>query len=290
MANRPEWIDARKYPFDRNDFTTEYGSMHYIDEGRGQPLLFLHGNPTWSFLYRRWIVALSDSYRCIAPDYLGFGLSDKPHPFSYLPEDHAILITQFIRHLNLSDIVLVLHDWGGPIGLWFAVHSPADVSSLILMNTWMWPLNGQLRFELFSRGFGGSPGKQIIQQYNILTRHLMRFGVGVPANFHPDDHQHYIEPLRPPGAGKGCWVFPRALRTSRKWLSDLWDQRGKLARLPAFICWGMRDVMFRISGLRMWKNILHNPRVKTLERCGHFVPEEIDSRIFPEIKNFLATQ
>ncbi len=262
--------------------------MHYVDVGRGRPLLFLHGNPTWSFLYRYWLLKLSQSYRCIAPDYLGFGLSEKPESFSYEPEDHASVISEFIQYLHLSDITLVLHDWGGPIGLSYALNHPCQVSSLVLMNTWMWPLNGSLRFELFSRGIGGPPGKQIIERYNIVTRLLMRFGIGFPKNLHPEDHQHYIQPLRIPGTRKGCWMFPRALRTSREWLLELWKRRTALEHLPALICWGMRDVMFRVYDLRVWQKILNNPTVVKLDSCGHFVPEEIKSSAITEVKNFLA--
>ncbi|NBC18401.1 MAG: alpha/beta fold hydrolase, partial [Bacteroidetes bacterium] len=90
--------------------------MHYVDEGDGPPVLMLHGNPTWSFLYRHLVRGLSDRYRCVAPDYLGFGLSDKPPGWTYRPVDHARHIAHLIDTLALRDLTLVVQDWGGPIG------------------------------------------------------------------------------------------------------------------------------------------------------------------------------
>jgi haloalkane dehalogenase len=110
------WIDRNEYPFASHYFETPAGKLHYVDEGKGQPVVMLHGNPTWSFLYRNLIKQLSPHYRCIAPDHIGFGLSDKPVDWSYLPEEHAKNLAALIEHLGLKDITLVVGDWGGPIG------------------------------------------------------------------------------------------------------------------------------------------------------------------------------
>jgi haloalkane dehalogenase len=112
-----EWLDRGEYPFRSRYVKTQYGDIHYVDEGAGKVVLFVHGNPTWSFMYRHLIQGLSEHYRCVAPDHIGFGLSDKPRDAAYLPQFHAENLTAFIETLGLKDITLVIHDWGGPIGM-----------------------------------------------------------------------------------------------------------------------------------------------------------------------------
>ena len=101
------------YPFE----SRWLGGVHYVDEGAGRPILMCHGNPTWSFLYRDVIKPLRGEFRCIALDYPGFGLSERPSGYGYRPADHAKIVTKLIRELDLSDLIVMGHDWGGPIGL-----------------------------------------------------------------------------------------------------------------------------------------------------------------------------
>ncbi|WP_375335526.1 alpha/beta fold hydrolase [Halorussus sp. MSC15.2] len=138
---RPDWLDRTRYPFDANWLDLPEGRVHYADEGEGRPVVMLHGNPTWSFLYRHLLGGLSDEYRCVVPDLLGFGLSEKPSPssFSYRPADHARVVERLFDALDLQDAVVVGHDWGGPLGLDYATRNPDAVSEIVLMNTWMWP-------------------------------------------------------------------------------------------------------------------------------------------------------
>jgi haloalkane dehalogenase len=112
----PEWLDTAQYPFESKYFRVSAGAMHYVDEGHGDPVVFVHGNPDWSFSYRKQIKALSGSHRCIAVDHIGFGLSDKPEHWSYLPKDHAQNFSEFMESLDLHNVTLVVNDWGGPIG------------------------------------------------------------------------------------------------------------------------------------------------------------------------------
>lgn len=121
-----QWIDREEYPFKSNFLQLEMGKMHYIDEGRGPPIVMVHGNPTWSFLYRHLVKGLSKKYRCIAIDHIGFGLSDKPMEWSYLPEEHAKNLNVLIEKLDLKDITLIVQDWGGPIGLSYAISKHAN--------------------------------------------------------------------------------------------------------------------------------------------------------------------
>ena len=109
--------DENVYPFESRWFDSSAGRVHYIDEGTGPPIVFCHGSPTWSFLYRKVVAGLRDRYRCIAVDYLGFGLSERPQNFGYRISEHTTILGELIDHLQLDGFVLMGQDWGGPIGL-----------------------------------------------------------------------------------------------------------------------------------------------------------------------------
>ena len=115
------WLNEQEYPFKPHYFDVGPGRIHYVDEGSGETVVMVHGSPVWSFIYRHLIKGLQANYRCIALDHLGFGLSDKPQKWIYTPEAHSDNLTKLIEHLQLKDITLVVHDFGGPIGLHYAI-------------------------------------------------------------------------------------------------------------------------------------------------------------------------
>jgi haloalkane dehalogenase len=114
--------------------------VHYVDEGSGPVIMFFHGNPTWSFRYRYVIIGLRDQFRCIAVDYLGFGLSDRPSGFGYTPEEHAQVVGDLVDHLDLDGYLTMGQDWGGPISMAVATTRADRVRGVILGNTWFWPV------------------------------------------------------------------------------------------------------------------------------------------------------
>ncbi|MDQ2997301.1 MAG: alpha/beta fold hydrolase, partial [Chloroflexota bacterium] len=123
------------YPFVQRWLDLPHGRMHYLDEGQGPPVIMLHGNPTWSFYYRRLISALRERHRVIVPDHLGCGLSDKPQDYAYRLTDHIDNLGQLVRHLGLAQADLVLHDWGGAIGMGLAVQRALHVRRIVVLNT-----------------------------------------------------------------------------------------------------------------------------------------------------------
>ena len=133
------------FPFESRYFQSSVGRVHYVDEGAGRPILMCHGNPTWSFLYRHVILALRDSFRCVAVDYPGFGLSERPPGYGYTAAEHAAVVTELVRELDLTDAIVMGHDWGGPIGLSAATTDPDRFTGIVLGNTWFWPLDGRGR-------------------------------------------------------------------------------------------------------------------------------------------------
>ena len=139
----PAWLDTTAYPFAHHYAALPAGRMHYVDEGRGEPILFVHGTPTWSFEFRHLIRALCPTHRCLAPDHLGFGLSERPDGFGYRPDDHAANLEAFVEQLQLDRFTLVVHDFGGPIGLPLALRRPERVRRLVVLNSWMWSFDGE---------------------------------------------------------------------------------------------------------------------------------------------------
>lgn len=132
-----------RYPFASRWLDGGPGRMHYLDEGRGRPILLLHGNPTWSFLYRKLIPPLAaGGLRCVAPDSFGFGLSAHPDGFGYTAAEQAAAILELVTRLDLGDLLLMGQDWGGPLALWVAAQAPERVAGVVLGNTFGWPMAG----------------------------------------------------------------------------------------------------------------------------------------------------
>ena len=150
---RPTWVSDEMFPFQSKFFKTPAGhTMHYIDEGKGEPIAFIHGNPSWSFEFRHLVKGLRSEFRCIAPDHIGFGLSShSSRREDHRPQAHAAAFKSLIDHLELRDITLYMADWGGPIGLDFARSCPGRVKRIVIANTWCWPVSRDPHFVLFSR-------------------------------------------------------------------------------------------------------------------------------------------
>lgn len=285
----PPWLDREMYPFDSHYVDLGPGRMHYVDEGEGRPVLMLHGDPTWSFLYRHLIDGLSAEYRCIAPDYFGFGLSQKPRYWSYRPEDHARTIEAFIEELELEDVTLVVHDWGGPIGLSYAEHNPENVHSLVITNTLVWPVDDEWRFRLYSNLLGGPIGRFFGKRYNFYADRAVSMGFADRSRLTDSIKRHYLEPLADPQDRRGTWTFARAITDSSPWLADLWRNRSALTDIPALICWGMADRLVGSDALRTWQALYPDARTITYPAAGHLLQEEVGGQLTDEIGNFLGS-
>ncbi len=284
-----DWIDRNEYPFASHYFQTVAGKLHYVDEGSGEPVVMLHGNPAWSFLYRRLIKQLRGQYRCIAPDHIGFGLSDKPFDWSYLPEQHAQNLAALIDHLGLKDITLVVNDWGGPIGMHYAVTHPANVKRLVVLNTWAWPANDDFHFTSFSAFMGGPIGRMLIQKRNFFAGTFMRAAFGDKSKLSKAAHEHYLRALPTAESRKGCYVFPKQIIASSTWLAEIWGRIAVLKDKPTLFVWGMKDVAFREKELQRWQSALPNSRTVRLPTVGHFVAEEAPEELGQAVTAFLSS-
>ncbi len=183
--------------------------IHYIDEGTGDTLLLLHGNPSWSFLYRKMVPALRDSFRCIALDYPGYGMSGVPDGYGFTPAEHSAVLGRFVDQLALSDLTIMVQDWGGPIGLGLAGRRPDLVRALIIGNTFAWPLNGNWRIETFSWVMGGPVGMRLTRAFNFVPRFFLRRGLAHHVG--PDVISLYLAPWRDPARRKAAVIAPRQL-------------------------------------------------------------------------------
>ena len=282
-----DWINRQEYPFESHTFDVPAGRLHYVDEGSGPPIVMVHGNPTWSYLYRHLIKRLRSEYRCVALDHLGFGLSDKPQDWSYLPADHAANLTTLIEGLGLRNITLVVQDWGGPIGLSYAVAHPENVARLIIMNTWAWPVNRDPYYIAFSGFVGGPIGRLLIRRYNFFAKTIMRQAFGDKRKLTAAAHEQYLAALATPEDRKGCYVFPRQIIGSTPWLGRLWDNIATLKGKPKLIVWGMKDIAFREKELKRWEATCPEARVVRLGSVGHFVQEEAPDELAGATVHFL---
>jgi haloalkane dehalogenase len=283
----PDWLDRVEYPFAPHYFALPAGRMHYADEGTGDPVVMVHGTPEWSFAYRNLIRCLSERYRCIAPDHLGFGLSDKPSGWSYLPADHASNLETLIGQLDLRDITLIVHDYGGPIGVSYAVRKPENVKRLVIMNSWMWSLQGDPAYER-TRLFAGAFGRFAYERLAFSPRVMMPLAMGDRSKLTRQVHRQYLQALPTSQARHGTWVLARELLGSSEWYDQLWQQRSRIERLPALILWGMRDFAFKQKELHRWQEVFPNARVETYRDAGHFLQEELGERLCAPIEDFMA--
>lgn len=285
MSTEPAWLDRASYPFASHYLELDAGRIHYVDEGQGPAVVMVHGTPTWSYVYRDLIRALSRSHRVVALDHLGFGLSDKPESAPYRPEDHARRLEALIERLGLRDVTLVVHDFGGPIGLWYAVEHPDNVRALVLFNTWMWSMAGDPATERASRVMGSALGRFLYRRLNFSPRVLIPAVFGNRKKLSRQIHRHYLAPFPRASERTAPWVLARELIGSSAWYDSLWQRRDRLRDKPALLLWGMRDPAFGEAQLRRWREALPDARVVEFAGAGHFVQEE--EEVAPLVERFL---
>ena len=282
----PTWLDRREYPFASHWLDTGAGRLHYVDEGQGPTILMVHGTPTWSFLYRHLVKGLGDRYRCVVPDHLGFGLSERPAGWSYHPQDQARILAQVIETLELKDLTLVVHDFGGPIGLAYALAHPENVRRLVLFNTWMWSLRGDRRLEWSARLFDSALGRLLYERGGFSYRVLWRHAVKDPRAHAAGIRAQYRAPLADRVTRYATWVYARALLGSSDWYESLWRRRERIARIPTLLIWGLEDPAFG-AFLPRWRAELERAEVVELD-CGHAPPEERPAETLVALERFLA--
>ncbi|WP_183362542.1 alpha/beta fold hydrolase [Geomonas limicola] len=285
------------YPFTGNRLDLDGLSYHYLDEGTGAPVVMVHGNPSWSFYYRNLVLALRDRYRCIVPDHIGCGFSDKPgdERYDYTLSRRVDDLERLIDHLGITEkITLVLHDWGGMIGMTYAARHPERIGRLVLLNTAAFHLPKEKTFPLglkicrdtalgsfLVRGFNAfSVGASIVGcKKNPMPRDLQQ---AYRAPY--DSWQNRIATLR--------FVQDIPLFSGDRnfdLVSQVADSLVKFRGLPISIYWGELDFVFDPTFLKEWIRRFPEAQVHRYPDAGHYILEDMKDEVIPLIENFLDT-
>ncbi|WP_028980200.1 alpha/beta fold hydrolase [Sporocytophaga myxococcoides] len=280
------WLDTTEYPFTSNYIDINGHKLHYIDEGQGETILFIHGTPSWSFDFRNVIKKLKSSFRCIAIDHIGFGLSDKPEHYDYSTQNHSKTLESFVIHKGLQKFTLVVHDFGGPIGLNFAIKHPDQVKDIIILNSWLWNSEDEPEFIKLSKILK-SPLLPILYRYlNFSPRYIL------PKSF--GDHKipkqlikQYTKPFANRTQRNGTLAFARSLLQDQNWFQELWNKRQTITNKPTLLIWGMKDPIITMKYLDKFSIGFTNSKIVRLEKSGHFPQEEQPEKVAQSIFKFL---
>lgn len=300
--SRPQtdWTFSGAWPYSPKWFDTPDGRLHYVDEGPrdGLPIVMVHGNPTWGYLYRRFIESVTaQGFRAIAMDHLGFGRSDKPDRASaYSIPAHADRCEALLESLDLSHAVMVVQDWGGPIGLTWAARHPERVDGLFVLNTFFQRPNAKVKLPAILHAFRAP----IVGDVLVKGAHAFVKGFLFQAGLHDRtclssaDRSAYLAPHPTWSSRTGILAFPRQIPSGPTGpVSDFVAAEGaKLAKAfrnkPVRIVWPMKDVAFSPETLdNMWLKTFPHADVTRVENAGHFIQEDAHEVVIPHLTDFI---
>ena len=280
------------WPYAPRFFEHDGVRLHYVDEGSGEPVVMLHGNPTWGYLYRKFIPPLSQTHRCVVPDHMGFGKSDKPLDKPYTLARHIENFTALALHLDLRDVTLVMQDWGGPIGLGFAVEHSERIKRLVILNTWAFriPAGTALAplLELFRQP---QVGEGMVQGLNLFVEGFLPAGI-----YHQERLAEIMPAYRAPfpdwNSRIGTLKFPRDIpvgddHPSTPTMGHIQDNLGKL-NVPTIIIWGMKDLAIPPPLIGAWLGVYPHAEAHQIDTASHFLQEDEPEEIVRLIQDFLA--
>jgi pimeloyl-ACP methyl ester carboxylesterase len=263
--------------------------MHYIDEGLGEPIVFLHGLPAWSFVFRHLIRGLNATCRCIAPDMIGFGLSDKPTEWSYSPMDQCANLGRFLDELDLKDVTLVMHDYGVGIGTAYAVEHPSRIKRLVVMNGVCWDLNNDPAAARLPKLAAGPCGKMLLSTMNNWPK-IVRRTFADRAKYTESFDKAMVGPTTNRDDRVGLWKTTKALASAGPFFDDVWRRRKELLDMEIQVIWGMKDPVYGEQCLNKWWNEFPLSPVERIRSAGHFPMEEKPAEVLDAIRMFLMTR
>lgn len=284
MANH--WLNKSEYPFASHYFEVNGYKLHYIDEGKGETLLFVHGTPSWSFDFRNIIKHLRSNYRCVAIDHIGFGLSDKPERYDFSTQNHSTTLDKFIHDKDLQDITLVVHDFGGPIGLHFAIQYPERIKRLVILNSWLWSSEHDPDYIKLKKILK-SPLLPFLYRYlNFSPRFILpsSFGDKKPSK---ELQTQYTRPFKNRKERNGTLAFAKSLLHDQPWFEELWHKRKGIIDKPTLFVWGMKDPVIKPHNLDKFSSAFINATIVKLETSGHFPQEEQPELVNEALSRFL---
>ncbi|MBD3186579.1 alpha/beta fold hydrolase [Candidatus Bathyarchaeota archaeon] len=281
------------FPYKPRFMSLDGYRMHYVDEGTGEPIVCLHGMPTWGYLYRKFIKHLSKTHRVVVPDHVGFGKSDVPAGMEYVMEQHVDNFTSLMMELDLHDITLVVQDWGGPIGLGFAVEYPERISRLVIMNTSIGVARG-----------GTKPWYQDLEDRGVYEAMFSNMKDTVPFLFKQSIHhqevindtmlQAYTAPFPNERYCIGALAFPRDIpigfsHPSAPAMQHVRENMHLLHSKEKLLVWGMKDPVFPPSIIKRWtEKLLPGIQVKRINDASHFLQEDAPGDIIKMISTICS--
>jgi haloalkane dehalogenase len=289
--NFPAWLDRSEYPFVPRRVPTADGGMSCVDEGAGEIVVLAHGTPTWSFEWRHVIRALRGTHRVIAPDHLGFGFSDRPEGAGYRPEDHARRFAECLAAVLPAGaaVTLVVHDFGGPIALDWALRNPGRVRRVVLVNTWLWSFADDAAMRRKASLAGGALGRWLYRQLNASVRLIMPAAYGDRRKLTKAIHAHYLAVFSDADSRERVlFALAKALLGSGGFYDGLWARRVELARMSPVILWGMKDGAFPPAALARWREAFPGAPVTMFAEAGHWPHEEAPEEFVAALRSVLA--
>jgi len=267
--------------------------MHYVDEGRGEPVILLHGDPTWGYLWRACIPPIARGRRCIVPDHMGMGKSGVPdRPYPYRLEHHIANFESLMGRLDLRDVTVVVHDWGGPVGVGWVVRHPERIKRLVLTNTWAfapWPGGPLPRLLEIIRS---DRGEKFVLERNGYLEPALLGTTHHPESLTPAVLNAYRAPYPTPASRRAllCWSrdIP-VVETDPSFGEMKRIERGlaQLAAVPTLLVWGMRDPVLGPDVLRMWQRLFPSAECLEIDDASHFLQEDAGERVADRIVQFL---
>ncbi len=287
MSNH-SWLNRSLYPFPSQYLSHPDGQIHYLDLGQGEAIVLVHGTPTWSFMYRHLIADLQHDYRVLVPDHLGFGLSDKPRDADYSVQAQANRFEAWLESMGLNSVHLVVHDFGGPIGLAYALKYPDKIKSLSIANSWMWSARGEAQFEKMAKTLDSPLLPFLYRWFNFSARFLIPQGFAERKQLSHAVHKQYLAPFAF-GEREAPLGFAKSLLEAQDWFASLWDQRQSLTDIPAQILWGNQDRFLEAGYAERFASIWPEPaRIIRFDKAGHFLWEEAHQEILPILRQFIT--
>jgi len=289
----PQMKNQFSYPFKSHFLNIDGVRYHYIDEGDAhlQPILLLHGNPTWGFFYRNLINDLRSKYRVIVPDHVGMGLSDKPHSYPYRLENHIHNVKMLVETLNIPSLHLVVHDWGGLVGMGYAVDNNEKIQRMVILNTAAFYLP---KLPFYLKVLRNTiVGNILVLWLNLFLLGTLKWGVINPASISEETKAGYLHPYQTIKERIGILKFLQDIpfesnHPSRSVLVNIDNNLHKLKDHPTLVLWGNKDPVFKEKDfLSEWKNRFPSAQVHSYN-AGHLVLEEVYPQVLEKILSFLS--
>ena len=282
------WLDKKEYPFESNYLNVDGNRLHYIDEGSGEVLLFVHGTPSWSFDFRNVIKPLSKHYRCVAFDHIGFGLSDKPKDYPYSIFQHTKNLGRLIEHLNLKNIHLVLHDFGGPIGVEYLLKNATNVSSVTFINSWLGSAEDDPEYQKMKKILKSPLLPILYRWFNFSPKILLPKSFG-DKKLDKQLLKQYTEPFENRHQRNATLAFARSLLNDQALFEKQWQQRDKLQNMPIQLIWGMKDMFCTERYFKKFQAAFPLAETTVLPTAGHFPQEEQPAEVAKVLKSFVES-